>query len=103
MQFWLSELISTDEFPERYLKILKPFLLIQQLIQVSPERRANSALQRGSVQPVPQCHSRKRTQASEETLWKWSAVSAARTRVLPRGHWVASARTRQLETGRVEI
>jgi hypothetical protein len=43
MQLWLSELISTDEFPERYLKILKPFLLIQQLIQVSPELRANSA------------------------------------------------------------
>ncbi|KAJ1475351.1 hypothetical protein T484DRAFT_1909815, partial [Baffinella frigidus] len=33
MQLWLSELISTDEFPERYLKILKPYLSIQQLIQ----------------------------------------------------------------------
>ena len=103
MQLWLSELISTDEFPERYLKILKPFLLIQQLIQVSPELRANSALQRGSVQPVLQCHSRKGAKASGETLWKRSAVFAARTRMFPRAHWVASTRTRQLETGRVGV
>ncbi|KAJ1475353.1 hypothetical protein T484DRAFT_1909817, partial [Baffinella frigidus] len=33
MQLWLSELISTDELPECYLKILKPYLSIQQLIQ----------------------------------------------------------------------
>jgi len=47
MQLWLSELISIDEFPERYLKILKSFLMMQEQIQVSPKLRANRALQRG--------------------------------------------------------